>query len=103
MPRASSHAKFYQVSGVSDEAIVLQNGSWLEAASSSPVRAPRLGTVIWDHLSELSGIRSIQIRAADQNDQIAPKGTVVIVAPNTNTFLLVQVLSQIPTPLFLSL
>ena len=102
MPRASSHAKFYQVSGVSDEAIVLQNGSWLEAVSSSPVRAARLGTVIWD-LSELSGIRSTQIRAADQNDQIAPKGTVVIVAPNTNTFLLVQVLSQIPTPLFLSL
>ena len=69
--RSSSHAKFSQVSEVSDKAIALQDGSQLRAASSNRIKAGRLGIQIWD-LSQPSGIHSAQNTAANQNNQIGP-------------------------------
>lgn len=69
--RSSSHAKFSQVSEVSDKATPLQDGSQLRAASSNGIKAGRLGIQIW-HLSQPSGVHSAQNTAANQNNQIGP-------------------------------
>lgn len=68
---------------VSDEAVALQDSSWLEAASSSRVKAGRLGIKILGP-SGPSGTHAAHNRAAHQNDYIAPyEGATVIAAHNT--------------------